>query len=205
MDDFESSPDAISVKLDTFEGPLDLLLHLIRQHKVDIYDIPIALITQQFYSLLDSASVKYLVVDELGTAPRAAQASGSGSPSSEQRSRSAAATADSSAMNGTSHCRTNQRRPRTQPARPPALRSGVRGRVGALAALGGGDACPGRGHAGEERGDSRPNPRVGGFARVERPGRGRGARPEDPHPVCRTSASPQKGEWRGPEHRRASW
>jgi segregation and condensation protein A len=46
--DFESSPDAYRVKLDTFEGPLDLLLHLIRKHEVDIYDIPIALITEQY-------------------------------------------------------------------------------------------------------------------------------------------------------------
>ena len=32
---------AISVKLQAFEGPLDLLLHLIEKNKVDIYDIPI--------------------------------------------------------------------------------------------------------------------------------------------------------------------
>jgi segregation and condensation protein A len=47
-DDFESSVDAIPVRLDNFEGPLDLLLHLIRKHEVNIYDIPIALITQQY-------------------------------------------------------------------------------------------------------------------------------------------------------------
>ncbi len=46
--DFESSPDAYQVKLDAFEGPLDLLLHLIRKHEIDIYDIPIALITEQY-------------------------------------------------------------------------------------------------------------------------------------------------------------
>ncbi|MFI3212189.1 MAG: segregation/condensation protein A [Eubacteriales bacterium] len=39
---------AISVKLEIFEGPLDLLLHLIDKNKVDIYDIPIAEITQQY-------------------------------------------------------------------------------------------------------------------------------------------------------------
>ena len=33
---------AIEVKLQVFEGPLDLLLHLIEKNKVDIYDIPIA-------------------------------------------------------------------------------------------------------------------------------------------------------------------
>ena len=36
--DFESSPDAYQVKLDSFEGPLDLLLHLIRKNEVNIYD-----------------------------------------------------------------------------------------------------------------------------------------------------------------------
>jgi segregation and condensation protein A len=36
------------VRLDTFEGPLDLLLHLIREHEIDIYDIPIAKITEQY-------------------------------------------------------------------------------------------------------------------------------------------------------------
>jgi len=51
--DFESSPDAYQVKLDSFEGPLDLLLHLIRKHEVDIYDIPIALITEQYLAYLN--------------------------------------------------------------------------------------------------------------------------------------------------------
>lgn len=39
---------AISYKLEKFEGPLDLLLHLIEKNKVDIYDIPIVEITQQY-------------------------------------------------------------------------------------------------------------------------------------------------------------
>ncbi|MBR1770615.1 MAG: segregation/condensation protein A [Lachnospiraceae bacterium] len=39
---------AISVKLEAFEGPLDLLLHLIEKNKVDIYDIPIVEITEQY-------------------------------------------------------------------------------------------------------------------------------------------------------------
>jgi len=38
----------ISYKLDNFEGPLDLLLHLIDKNKVNIYDIPIATITEQY-------------------------------------------------------------------------------------------------------------------------------------------------------------
>lgn len=42
-----------SVKLPVFEGPLDLLLHLIRENKIDIYDIPIALITHQYLEYLE--------------------------------------------------------------------------------------------------------------------------------------------------------
>ena len=38
----------INVKLQVFEGPLDLLLHLIDKNKVNIYDIPIAMITEQY-------------------------------------------------------------------------------------------------------------------------------------------------------------
>ena len=43
---------AYRVKLDAFEGPLDLLLYLIRKNEVDIYDIPIAEITQQYLDML---------------------------------------------------------------------------------------------------------------------------------------------------------
>lgn len=43
---------AIPVKLEVFEGPLDLLLHLIEKNKLDIYDIPIALITEQYMDYL---------------------------------------------------------------------------------------------------------------------------------------------------------
>ncbi|MGL5259424.1 MAG: segregation and condensation protein A [Lachnospiraceae bacterium] len=39
---------SLSVKLEVFEGPLDLLLHLIEKNKIDIYDIPIVLITEQY-------------------------------------------------------------------------------------------------------------------------------------------------------------
>lgn len=41
------------IKLEIFEGPMDLLLHLIRKNKVDIYDIPIALIMDQYLKYLD--------------------------------------------------------------------------------------------------------------------------------------------------------
>ncbi len=40
-------------KIPAFEGPLDLLLHLIRAHEVDIYNIPIAEITQQYLDYMD--------------------------------------------------------------------------------------------------------------------------------------------------------
>ena len=45
---------AISVKLEVFEGPLDLLLHLIEKNKVDIYDIPIVEITEQYLDYIRS-------------------------------------------------------------------------------------------------------------------------------------------------------
>lgn len=41
------------IKLDIFEGPLDLLLYLIRKNEIDIYNIPIALITEQYLVHLD--------------------------------------------------------------------------------------------------------------------------------------------------------
>jgi len=41
------------VKLEIFEGPLDLLLHLIRKNEVDIYDIPLTLIVEQYMAYLD--------------------------------------------------------------------------------------------------------------------------------------------------------
>jgi len=41
------------VRLDIFEGPLDLLLHLIRKNEVDIFDIPIAAITDQYLAYID--------------------------------------------------------------------------------------------------------------------------------------------------------
>lgn len=46
--EFAETPDQYRVKLPTFEGPLDLLLYLIRKEEVSIYDIPIARITEQY-------------------------------------------------------------------------------------------------------------------------------------------------------------
>ncbi len=47
---------AYTVKLEVFEGPLDLLLHLIRREEMDIYDIPIARITEQYLEHLETLS-----------------------------------------------------------------------------------------------------------------------------------------------------
>jgi segregation and condensation protein A len=56
--DFELSPDAYTVRLDQFTGPLDLLIHLIKKNEVNVYDIPIALITAQYLEYLE-------IMDEL--------------------------------------------------------------------------------------------------------------------------------------------
>ena len=45
---------SITVKLEAFEGPFDLLFHLIEKNKINIYDIPIALITDQFMEYVDA-------------------------------------------------------------------------------------------------------------------------------------------------------
>ena len=46
-------PDALEVFLDAFEGPLDLLLYLIRRQNLDILDIPIADITRQYMEYIE--------------------------------------------------------------------------------------------------------------------------------------------------------
>src|SRR5918999_4944581 len=51
--EFESILEAYPVRLQNFEGPLDLLLHLIKKHEVNIYDIPIVAITQQYLDYID--------------------------------------------------------------------------------------------------------------------------------------------------------
>jgi segregation and condensation protein A len=50
--DVSAPRDAFRIALPNFEGPLDLLLHLIREHKLDIFDIPIALITEKYLAHL---------------------------------------------------------------------------------------------------------------------------------------------------------
>ena len=46
-------PDALEVILEAFEGPLDLLLYLIRRQNLDILDIPVAEITRQYMEYID--------------------------------------------------------------------------------------------------------------------------------------------------------
>lgn len=53
---------AIEVKLQVFEGPLDLLLHLIDKNKVNIYDIPIVTITDQYLEYVEAMDKKDLDV-----------------------------------------------------------------------------------------------------------------------------------------------
>ena len=45
-------PPDLPIRLDVFEGPLDLLLFLIRKNEIDIYDIPIEKVTQQYLEIL---------------------------------------------------------------------------------------------------------------------------------------------------------
>lgn len=53
-----------SVHLDKFEGPMDLLLHLIKKNELDIYDIPIAVITRQYLEYIKL--MKYLNLEVAG-------------------------------------------------------------------------------------------------------------------------------------------
>jgi segregation and condensation protein A len=52
-EDLYIPPDALQVFLDTFEGPLDLLLYLIRKANIDVLDIPMALLTQQYVEYVE--------------------------------------------------------------------------------------------------------------------------------------------------------
>ena len=54
--------EAISYKVEVFEGPLDLLLHLISKHKLDIYDIPIVELVDQYIAYVRSMEEENLYV-----------------------------------------------------------------------------------------------------------------------------------------------
>lgn len=49
----DTDPSAYTVRTESFEGPLDLLLYLIRKNEVDIYNIPIAAITRQYLEYIE--------------------------------------------------------------------------------------------------------------------------------------------------------
>jgi segregation and condensation protein A len=53
-------PDALEVFLETFEGPLDLLLYLIRKHNLDVLDIPMARLTEQYLEYVEVMRQKSL-------------------------------------------------------------------------------------------------------------------------------------------------
>ncbi|MGH8670926.1 MAG: segregation/condensation protein A, partial [Burkholderiales bacterium] len=46
-------PDALELMLDAFEGPLDLLIYLVRKHNLDVLDIPMAELSRQYLSYID--------------------------------------------------------------------------------------------------------------------------------------------------------
>ena len=50
---FESQLDSIQIKLQSFEGPLDLLVHLIKKNQMNVYDIKISVITKQYLEYLN--------------------------------------------------------------------------------------------------------------------------------------------------------
>ncbi len=62
--DYFRTSEAYQVELTGFQGPMDLLLHLIDREQVDIYDIPIARITDQFIQHIEV--IKTISLDEAG-------------------------------------------------------------------------------------------------------------------------------------------
>ena len=56
-EDLYIPPDALAVFLEAFEGPLDLLLYLIRKQNLDILDIPVAEITRQYIAYIELMQV----------------------------------------------------------------------------------------------------------------------------------------------------
>jgi len=53
-EDFEQTELPYQVRIENFEGPLDLLLHLIKKNEINIYDIPVAIIAQQYLEYLEA-------------------------------------------------------------------------------------------------------------------------------------------------------
>ncbi len=63
-EDLYIPPDAMRVILEVFEGPLDLLLYLIRKHNLDILDIPVARITHQYIEYIET--MHYMQLELVG-------------------------------------------------------------------------------------------------------------------------------------------
>src|SRR5438128_770650 len=59
---FDPAEDSYRIRLNEFEGPLDLLLHLIKKDEINIYDIPIATITKQYLDYIKMMKSLNLVV-----------------------------------------------------------------------------------------------------------------------------------------------
>lgn len=57
-----SDDKILRLSLDAFEGPLDLLLHLIRKHQLNIFDIPVAFVTEEYLKYLEEAAERDLGV-----------------------------------------------------------------------------------------------------------------------------------------------
>jgi len=57
-------PEALEIVLDTFEGPLDLLLYLIRKHNLDILDICMAELTRQYLAYINAAKQRHELAAE---------------------------------------------------------------------------------------------------------------------------------------------
>ena len=53
-------PDALRIFLDTFEGPLDLLLYLIRKHNLDVLDVPMSSLTRQYMDYVEAMQANQL-------------------------------------------------------------------------------------------------------------------------------------------------
>jgi segregation and condensation protein A len=53
-EDFEQTELPYQVRIENFEGPLDLLLHLIKKNEINIYDIPVAMIARQYLEYLEA-------------------------------------------------------------------------------------------------------------------------------------------------------
>ena len=90
--------ETINIRLAAFEGPLDLLYHLIEKNEIDIYDIPIAALTEQYLAYLDAAEDRdmdgmseFLLMAATQAAPAQAEGRGGGRPRSQRGAGTASA------------------------------------------------------------------------------------------------------------------